>query len=137
MKTLVECSCANLHKASKDLKIVPCQFQPKLLTKQKDLCYLNIISALKYNQATIFFANSYFLYYYFLHWYLFCKVTLIIGENNLFFCGCSSVPFALSSLVSSDSPGKFYLLFLPIGITIPDKIRIGFGILDVYSKQKD
>lgn len=49
---------------------------------------------------------------------------------------CSSVPFAPTSLVSTDSPGRFYLLFLPQGSAVPEKTRILYGTLNVYSKTK-
>ena len=48
--------------------------------------------------------------------HLFCRGSFVLGESDLFFAICSSVPFAARSPVSADSPGKFYLLFHRLGI---------------------
>ena len=64
------------------------------------------------------------------------KSTFIIGESNFFFGIHSSLTSAPRSGVSDDSPWKFYLLFCPLRSTIPEKTRILFGILNVFSKTK-
>ena len=59
-----------------------------------------------------------------------CKGTIATGESDKFFGICSSVSLTLRSLASADSPGKFYMLFLPLGSTIFENTRILSGILD-------
>lgn len=60
---------------------------------------------------------------------LFCKSTFAIQESDLLFSMCSSVPSPRRSLVHTDSPGKFYRLFLSPGSTTLQKTRILSGIL--------
>ena len=57
---------------------------------------------------------------------LFCKGTFVIVQNNLFFGMCFSVPFLPRSLVSARFSRKFYLLFLPLGNIIPEKVKEDF-----------
>ena len=84
---------------------------------------------------------------------LFCKGTFMTWKNSLF------LVFALHylllpkvqplhlrniifgntkvySLISANSPEKFYLLFLPLGSAIPENTRTLSGILNIYSKTK-
>ena len=69
--------------------------------------------------------------------HLFWQAVFVDGESNIFFGMCTFVPFALRSLVSANSPGKFYLAS-PLRSTIPvtDNGRILSGILNNYSKTK-
>ena len=46
-----------------------------------------------------------------------------------------STPFAPKIVISGDSPGKLFRLFLPLRSTIPENKIILFGILNVYSEK--
>ena len=65
---------------------------------------------------------------------LFCKGTYIPRVSDLFIGMCFSVLFPPRSLVSADFPGKFHLLFLRLGSTIPENTRIFSEIMNVYFK---
>ena len=67
-------------------------------------------------------------------WQLFWKCTLIIGKAT--FLLCSSVHFTSRNLITADSPGKFYPLFLSLGSAILEDAKILSGILNGYSKTK-
>ena len=67
---------------------------------------------------------------------LFYGGTFVIVESYIFFSIYYSVLFDSRSVVSIDSPEKFYLLLLSQGNTINEDKRILSGILNVNSKIK-
>ena len=59
----------------------------------------------------------------------------VTGEHGLFFGMFFSTPFAPKIVISGDSPGKLFRLFLSLRSTIPENKIILFGILNVYSEK--
>ena len=68
--------------------------------------------------------------------HLFCRGSFVLGESDLFFAICSSVPFAARSPVSADSPGKFCLLFHRLGILFLRMLEHSLEYLMFILKQK-
>lgn len=86
-----------------------------------------VISTIGYNQVTYFFAK-YFIFcvmIFCIEKQLLCKGNFIVGEQPR----RSSLSFAPSGLVSADSPGKSYLILIPLGSSFPENIRVLNGIL--------
>ena len=54
---------------------------------------------------------------------LFCKGTIVTVQKNLFFDMYFLVPFVPRSLVTASFSRKFYLLFLPLGIIVTEKVK--------------
>ena len=67
---------------------------------------------------------------------LFCKSTFITGRNNLFFGNVFFSNFLFQNLVFTDSTGKFYMLFLSLGETIPEHTRMLSQTLNISFKTK-
>ena len=54
---------------------------------------------------------------------LFCKGTIVTVQKNLFFGMYFLVPFVPRSLVTASFSRKFYLLFLPLGNIVTEKVK--------------
>ena len=94
---------------------------------------LSVWTGYKFLQNLLFFVMH---FYAFRHWLLtFCKGTFALVQNNLFFGMCFSVPFLPRSLVSARFSRKFYLLFLPLGNNILEKVKEEF-LKNVCSEEK-
>ena len=54
---------------------------------------------------------------------LFCMGTIVRVQKNLFFGMYFLVPFVPRSLVTASFSRKFYLLFLPLGNIVTEKVK--------------